>query len=270
LIRSIRIRRRSAAALAGALALAGERGAGAGETTLAEPIIEENVTDIDAVDVGSFELDLNAAALRSADTRTGLWRSSLEFEWRALDRLGIGGELATGAASDGWSPASPSVLSPRGTVSYVAARDFDRQMFLQLEANARRSFGDAPAQTDPTEIALPYSAGIRGAAGLGPVVMRFGALAAAGGSYAHAPVHGSYAAILTLPSPEAMRFYVGGELLADWARRAPFVAIPELLLLTRVFEKPIRFGLGLPATLGARDEERALGLAFRLVLEPEE
>jgi hypothetical protein len=88
-----------------------------------------------------------------------------------------------------------------------------------------------------------------------------------GGSVAHAPVRGSYAALWDFPIARS-HFDLGAELVADWARPSPFMLMPEALFLTPILGKPVRFGFGVPFTLGAKGDEGAWGFAFRIVAEP--
>jgi hypothetical protein len=253
-----------------ALAALAARHAHAGETTLAEPIIEENITDVDGTEIGTLEFDVTGAALASRASRTGLYRSSLEAEWRPLDRLGLGAELATNGTLDGASPLSPSAFVPRGAASYVVLRDRERVFYLQAETSYRHAFGDEAILHDPTESALPFSSGLRMATQAGPFTIRAALFVEAGGASAHAPVRAGYAVLANFFGDGGARFYVGAEAVADWARERPFVVVPEALFLTRVFDKPMRFGLGVPTTVGARGEESSFGIAFRIVLEPDE
>jgi hypothetical protein len=245
------------------------RAAQAGEATLAEPIVEENITDVDASKVGTLEFDLTGASLASRSTmRPGTWSSEIEAEWRPWDRLGFGGGLASGGPTSGLSPTSAKTLTPRLAVSYVFIRDRPHQLFLQWEMSARYAAGDAASQGDPLEAALPYTFGVRWATEVGPLTLRAGLLGEAGGGFAHAPLRQSYGALLKcfdVPS----RFYVGAELMEDWARASPVVVVPEAQFLARLLGEPIRAGFGVPATLGAK-EQAEVGVAFRVVVEPDD
>jgi len=253
------------AALAASVTLSAAR-ARAGETTLAEPIIEENITDADATDVGTLEIDLTGAALRSPSS--GLWRSAVEAEWRPIDRLGVGAEIGTSGVLDGTSPHGPDAYEPRGAVSWVVGRDAPRNLYLQAEIAARWS--DASGGfVDPTESALPYTFGLRSATRAGPFTLRAAAVGEAGGASAHVPVRASGAALGEVIAL-GTRFYLGAEAIADWARARPFLVVPEALLLRRIGRLPLRFGVGVPFTVGARGEQSSYGIAFRIVLEPSE
>lgn len=245
------------------------RAAWAGETTLAEPIIEENITDVDGTEVGTLELDATGLLLRPRGTGPGLWGTALEGEWRAVDRLGIGGELALGGTTSAFKPTSANVYTPRIAGSYVVFRDWERQLFLQAEASARTTFGDEPPLANLAESALPYRGGLRLATQGGPVTFRAGAFGEAGGGFAHAPVRLSTATLVNfIGAPN--RFYIGAEAMADWARASPFLVVPEALFLTRLLGAPIRFGVGVPLTVGAKGNDGSYGCAFRFVIEPDE
>lgn len=250
-------------------ALARAHAARAGETTMAEPIVEENITDVDATRTGTIELDLTGEALAARNpSNFGTWASELEAEWRPVDRLGLGGGFGVGGPTSGISPSAMSTSTARGAVSYVFVRDREHRIFLQLEAAARRGVESAVTLQSPLDTALPYSFGVRWANAVGPFTLRSAFVGEAGDQSSHAPVRQSQALLLEcIGAP--VRFYLGAELVEDWARPAPFTFVPEVLLLSRILGQPIRAGIGMPATLGAR-ERGEIGVAFRFVFEPEE
>jgi hypothetical protein len=249
--------------------LGGIRAAQAGETTLAEPMIEENITDIDAAKVGTLEFDLTGASLASrAAGRPGTWSTEIESEWRPLDRLGLGGALAAGGPTSGLSPTSVTSFTPRLAASYVFVRDRPHELFLQWEMSARYAAEKDSALGDPLEATLPYAFGVRWATEVGPLTLRSAVLGEAGGSFVHAPLRQSYAALLKCLDFSSL-FYLGAELIDDWARTSPVVVVPEAELLTRLFGVPIRAAVGVPATVGAK-EGAELGVGFRFVVEPDE
>ncbi len=240
----------------------------AGETTLAEPIVEENITDVDATEIGTLEVDVTGSTIRPNQRgRAGTWASALEAEWRPVDRLGLGAELSMGDATNGLAPRAPTNIGTRVAASYVFLRDLRRNLFLQAEAAAR--WEGETAFPNPVDSALPYTFGVRWATQLGPITLRAASMGEASGAWAHAPVRASTAALARLVGPP-IRAYVGVEVIADWARQSPLLAVPQALLLFRAFGAPIRVGVGVPVTLGARVEDAAFGIAFRLVLEPDE
>lgn len=245
------------------------RQARAGETTMSEPVIEENVTDVDGREAPTIEFDLTPGLLRAQHSNAGLWKNGLEAEWRPFDRFGVGAELDATGSLDGWKPVGPVDIDARGALSYVFLRDFERRIFLQAEVAGRYGGTAALALIDPTESVLPYSFGLRTATNLGPIDFRFNALGEAGGSSAHAPVKGSAAALYTMIG-EHVRGALGAELVADWARSSPFLAAPEGQFLVRVFGKPVRFEVAVPITVGAKGNDASYGVAFRFVIEPNE
>ena len=256
----------------------------AGGTTLAEPIIEENITDIDAVETGTLEIDVTGALVRGRGGRGGGWAAGFEAEWRAIDRLGLGGELSTGGATTGLSPETPAVTSMRGAASYVFLRDAARRIYLQAEATGRYDAGSSEGVDFVTEAELPYTFGLRWATELGPLTLRGAAFGEAGGGYAHAPVRASTAVLFELSAPSgrrppsadlrsarsANRVYLGGEAMADGARAAPLLLVPEALLLIHPFGPPVRIGVGLPIGVHPRQGDGSFGFALRVVFEPDE
>jgi hypothetical protein len=239
----------------------------AGETTLAEPVVEENITDVDAVETGTLEFDATGAALGARSRNAGTWRGGVEAEWRAVDRLGIGVEMSVAGPLDRRGLHAPSTYEPRGAVSYVFARDDERRMYLQAEAAARWQAGGAPPEIDPTEPDQPYVAGVRAATVLGPMTLRAALLGEAGSDHAHA--RASWAALFGFVGSWG-RLYLGAELLGDWARPSPFLVVPEVLVLAPVASRPIRLGIGAPLSLGPLRDNPVAGIAVRLVLEPNE
>ena len=262
--------RTKVAAVLGVLVALIAHEARAGETTMSEPVIEENITDIDGRESPTIEFDLTPGLEHAQHSNAGLWKNGLEMEWRPFDRAGIGLEVDSTGSLDGAMPIGPVLVVPRGALSYVVARDFERNLFLQAELGGRYNGSDtALALVDPTEFALPYWAALRGAAKLGPLDMRSAVIGEAGGTAVHAPVRMSAAALYTIIGG-ATRGAFGAELWADWARQAPFVVAPQAQYLMRVFGKPMRFEVAVPITVGAKGDDASYGLAFRVVLEPDE
>ena len=176
--KGIRMRRTFSAVLGGLSLLGAAHFARAGETTLAEPLIQENITDIDALEVGSLEFDLTPAYLRAQHSSAGLWTTGLEAEWRPIDRLGVGAEVDLAGALDGSTFVPPAHVVPRASLSYVFLRDFERSVFLQAELGGRYDGSSDLALIDPTEMVLPYR--VRGATVLGPIDTRVSVLGEAG------------------------------------------------------------------------------------------
>jgi hypothetical protein len=262
------MRRRAYAAALGLVVLA-TRPARAEETTMAEPVIDENITDIDSREKNSFEVDLTPGVFRSTSARSGFWHTAVEAEWRPFDRTGLGLELDAAGALDGARPTGATHIIPRGALSYVVFRDFDRQLFLQAEVGARYETTLPLTLVDPTEFGQPYWAGLREATKLGPIELRTGAFGQAGATAVHAPVRASEAVLYSIIGATT-RGAIGAEVLADWSRAAPFVLAPEAQLLARVFGHPIRFGAAVPFTLRARGNEGAYGVALKFIFEPDE
>jgi len=257
------------ACVAVCLTLVGARTARAGESTIPEPVVEENITDVDASRVGTVEVDFTGSMLAPrAAPKTGSWSSELEAEWRPVDRLGLGAGVAWGGSTSGFSPTSAGAVVPRVAASYVFVRDRPRHLYFQWEASARAVNREAAALDDPLEATLPYTAGVRWATQAGPFTLRAGLIGEAGGSFAHAPIRQSYGALLQC-FDLGSRLYLGAELVEDWARASPLLVVPEVLLLSRLLGAPVRLGIGVPSTLGARDRSEA-GIAVRFVLEPDE
>lgn len=69
---------------------------------------------------------------------------------------------------------------------------------------------------------------------------------------------------------ESLRGAISAELIADWARPAPFLVAPAAQFLTRILGKPVRFEVAVPMTVSAKESDAAYGIAFRFVIEPNE
>lgn len=232
-------------------------------------MVEENITDVDAAEVGTLEVDLTGATLASRKPgRAGNWSSEIEAEWRPVDRLGLGGGLASQGPTSGLSPTSAKAVTPRLAASYVFVRDRSRQLFLQWEMSARYGLGEGSSHPDALEAALPYTFGVRWASEVGPFTLRSGVLGEAGGGFVHAPLRQSYGVLLKCFDVPT-RIYLGAELIEDWARTSPLLVVPEAQFLARVFGAPIRVAFGVPASLGAK-EQPEIGVGFRFVVEPSE
>src|SRR5207245_9399025 len=72
-----------------------------------EPLLTESITDLDGALAGEVEIDVSASVLRRA-TGPGQWQSSVEVEWRAVERLGLALERGVGR---GRGSRTASVLS---------------------------------------------------------------------------------------------------------------------------------------------------------------
>ena len=102
-----------------------DRVGSAGHSKMPEPLLTESITDLDGLDANEVELDGNAFGGRSAAAAT-VWQSSLEAEWRALERLGLALEVglsgATGSPSSSSPPSSDwtTTTQPNRTDQYAS------------------------------------------------------------------------------------------------------------------------------------------------------
>lgn len=238
------------------------------DVPLAEPVIEENITDIESREAGTLELDTTHTMVHARNNANGVWRSTLEAEWRPFGRLGVGGDLGYGGTMNGASLRDPA-LSARGTLSYAFLQDFERMLFLQAESSARHPEGYSLALADLTESALPYTAGVRSALLVRSFTLRAAVFVEGGGPSAHAPVRTSWAALYGIAIGSSV-FYVGSEAVADWAQRSPFAVAPEVLAVVPIGRRNVRFGLAFPTSVGAVSEQSSFGVSLRVVLEPDD
>ena len=254
--------------LLGLSVMGGARVVRAGGEHLPEPVLQENITDIDARDVGDVEFDFTPGYVHAQHSSSGLWATGFEAEWRPIDRLGIGGEVELSGDLAGARFLAPVHVVPRLSASFVFVRDFTRKVFLQAEVGGRYEGSSELAQLDPTEFVLPYWAGVRGATVVGPVNFRMSALAEAGGSFIHAPLSTGGAALL--PFEGTANAAVGVEVITDWARRYPVLLAPEVQFVTQALGRPVRLQVAFPVTLGAKGQDATYGISLRFVLEPDE
>ncbi len=238
------------------------------EAPLAEPVIEENITDVDSMETGTLELDTTHTVVHARHNPNGVWRDAIEAEWRPFARAGIGAELGLGGTMEGASLKDPAIAS-RGTLSYVFTQDFARMIFLQGETSAQYPTSSSSALLDLTEPALPYTAGLRGALLFHSLTLRAAAFFEGGGASSHAPVRASWAALYGIPLGSFV-VHLGSEAVADWAQPRPFLVAPEALVVTPVFGKSVRFGMAFPTSIGATREQSSFGVSLRAVLEPQD
>ena len=228
-----------------------------------EPLLTESITDLDGAVTGEVEIDVGASALRRANG-PGQWQSSVEVEWRALERLGLALELGVGRVLD--SARSPAI-SVRPAASWVLIHSQPLDCHLMAEVSARIS-GDATEDVqDPGEAAMPLSGGLRFGIRNGWLTVRTFLGAGAGSHSAHAVPLRAQAAVLAELGGKGRLGFAGFEVDTDWARRTPLTVAANLILRGGTLQVPFDLGIAVPWTPQSRYGDGSIGVLVRLILE---
>jgi hypothetical protein len=228
-----------------------------------EPLLTESITDLDGTRAGEVEIDVSASALHR-ETGAGQWQSSVEVEWRALERLGFALDLGVGRAFDS---ARSTVVSVRPAASWVLMHAQPLDCHLMAELSGRVSRDDNEDLQDPGEGALPVSGGLRFGIRTGWLTARTFLGAGAGSHSAHAVPLRAQAAVLAELGPKGRLGFAGFEVDADWARRTPVTLAANLILRGGTVHVPLDLGIAVPWTPQSRYGDASVGVLVRLILE---
>ncbi len=228
-----------------------------------EPLLTESITDLDGSGAGEVEVDVNGSALRRT-TAVRQWQSSVEVEWRALERLGLALDLGVGRVLDG---ATSPVLSVRPAASWVLTHSQPLDFHLMAEVSARISRDATEDVQDPGDGALPFSGGFRFGIRHGWLTIRTFLGAGAGGHSAHAVPLRAQAAVLAEFGREGRLGFAGFEMDSDWARRTPLTLAANLVLRGAHLHVPFDLGIALPWTPQSRYGDASVGVLVRLIVE---
>jgi hypothetical protein len=226
-----------------------------------EPLLTESITDLDGTRAGDVEIDVSTSALRR-ETGAGQWQSSVEVEWRALERLGLALDLAVGRALD-----SATVISVRPAASWVLMHSQSLDCHLMAELSGRISSEGTEDVQDPGEGALPLSGGLRFGIRNGWLTVRTFLGAGAGSHSAHAVPLRAQAAVLAEFGREGRLGFAGFEADTDWARRTPLTLAANLILRGGTVHVPFDLGIAVPWTPQSRYGDASVGVLVRLILE---
>jgi len=229
-----------------------------------EPLLTESITDLDGSEAGEVEVDVNGSVLRRTTTGVRQWQSSVEVEWRALERLGLALDLGVGRVLDG--AASP-VMSVRPAASWVLMHSQPLDFHLMAEVSARISQDATEEVQDPGDGALPLSGGFRFGIRHGWLTVRTFLGAGAGSHSAHAVPLRAQAAVLAEFGREGRLGFAGFEMDTDWARRTPLTLAANLILRGAHLHLPFDLGIALPWTPQSRYGDASVGVLVRLILE---
>jgi hypothetical protein len=232
------------------------------EEPLPEPLINETTTDIDGTEAGEAEFEGNGIWLRARRGGATSLDTSLEVEWLILRRLGLRLEPSLERDKDGRSATSFGV---GGGLSWKLLQDFERQVFVDVEARGRWPFTrETYLRIDEPELpfALATNAGMR----LGFLTLRGSLGIEFGNTTPAAAPRAGLAALAPLDASGRFGFF-GLEVNMDAARGAPLIVAPNLVPNFVPAGFPLRVGLALPWVVGAEGTRPSFGLYVRLFYE---
>lgn len=166
----------------------------------------------------------------------------MEVEWRALDRLGLGVDVGVVG-----QPGGPAGVSAQVAASFSLLHDQVHGLHLQLEGTLRVLEAEGALEAaDLGDGTLPAWLGVRGGLWLGPLALRTLVGLGLGGTSAHAVPLRAQAALLWPLGGGGRIGTVGVEADGDWARRAPLVLAPDLILDGAPWGMPLRLAVAVP------------------------
>ena len=228
-----------------------------------EPLLTESITDLDDERAGEVEVDVNGSAFRRTSA-VRQWQSSVEVEWRALERLGLALDLGVGRAL---GQATSPVMSVRPAASWVLTHSQPLDFHLMAEVSARISHDATEDVQDPGDGALPLSGGIRFGIRHGLLTVRTFLGASGGGHSAHAVPLRAQAAVLAEFGREGRLGFAGFEMDTDWARRTPLTLAGNLILRGAHLQVPFDLGIAVPWTPHSQYADASVGILVRLIFE---
>ena len=228
-----------------------------------EPLLTESITDLDGARAGEVEVDVNGLVLRRTSA-VRQWQTSVEAEWRALERLGLALDLGVGRVLDG---ATSPAISVRPAASWVLTHSQPLDFHLMAEVSARISHDATENVQDPGEGALPFSGGVRFGIRHRWLTVRTFLGAGAGGHSPHAVPLRAQAAVLAELGREGRLGCAGFEMDADWARRMPPTLAMNFILRGAHLHVPFDLGIAVPWTPQSRYGDASVGVLVRLILE---
>jgi hypothetical protein len=237
-----------------------------GRPPFPEPIFGESVTDIDSVEPGEIELEIDGfeSVARRAGSR--LYQTSVEVEWKAWSRLGLRFEPTFESSRPERSTVTDATFGFEGAAAWGLVHDFARDFHLQVEAAGRFLDDGAPAfASQPGESPAPFTLDLKSALRLGEESLRASLGAEGGGLVAHAPirVQGSW----LHPFTSDLRYgSYGFEVDADFGRPLPVTVAPNVWTDVTPLGLPLELGVGIPIVLGASDTLPAAGVYLRLMI----
>jgi hypothetical protein len=245
--------------------------AGDDKLPLAEPIIGESISDIDATEAGETEISVIGAAAWRADDGAIMWGSELEVETRANAKLGVSAEVDLGGVVNG-DPSEPAhEFSTRFAAAYSILQDFKHDLHVQLFGSARISFASEEEAArnpvlafDPSVSSLPYVVGLHAGWRRGRLNLR-ATLTGGFGAPLNVPLAANVA-VLVQGATRRINYFWGAEVNADGSRFAPFMVLPEASIEFLVGDVPLRIGALVPLIVGHSQSTFAAGGLLRIMI----
>jgi hypothetical protein len=204
----------------------------------------------------------------SRSQRAGAWSGSLEVEWRATARVGLGLEIGLRGPLGAGSAGGARAVSLRPAASVLLLHDQANDFHLMAEASGRFE-EDGALPSEPGELGLPAMFGLRAGLRQGFVTLRAGAgLGLGSGSARRVPLRGGLAVLLGL-GPGGRFGFAGVEIDGDRARRTPLVLAPQFVVDAKALGLPALVGFALPLRIDPEGQEPRLGFLLRVMLEIE-
>ncbi len=228
-----------------------------------EPLLTESITDLDGTHAGEVEIDLNGAASRRTSAPRQ-WQSSVEIEWRALERLGLALDLGVGGVLDA---ASSPVVSFRPAASWVLLHSQPLDFHLMAEASGRILQDATNDPQEPGEGTSLVSGGLRAGIRRGWLTVRTFLGAGAGGRSARSVPLRAQAAVLAEFGRDGRLGFAGFEMDADWSRPEPVTVAPNFVLHGAPVHVPFDLGIAAPWTPRSRYGNASIGLLVRVIVE---
>jgi hypothetical protein len=232
---------------------------------LPESLLTESATDVDAEAGGEVEYEANVATVGARAGGAHATLTSLEVEWRVLRQFGLRIEPSWARVVDAGATAGRNTFGVSGALAFGLFHDFPRDMHLQLEVLGRTLDSQNAHVFEPGESELPGAADLVSAVRHGGWTLRTTVGGEVGGSFAHAPVHTDLALLTGIVHDERYG-YLAIEARADWAREAPLVIAPEVVVNTPPLGLPFRLGVAVPINVGAAATATSYGIFVRLIL----
>lgn len=233
-----------------------------GRPPMPEPIFTETVTDLDGDEAGEIELEIDGATILARRGGARQTTASAELEWLATRRLGLRLEPGLVRSTEA-GESRHATFALGGGVSWKLYQDFEHDFHTQLEIVSRLP-RNATRIAEAGEPGQPVAADLRSGVRVGLLTLRGGLGVGIGDTAARSPPLRMSIAALTGFTETARYGFLGLELDADGARRAPFIVAPNVVADCTSVGLPFRVAFGVPLSLGARETEPSLGIYLRL------
>jgi hypothetical protein len=158
-------------------------------------------------------------------------------------------------------------IGASGGVSLKLVQDLRHDFYADLEVLGRLP-PDEQRIAQPGDPAQPIAVDMNAAFRAAPLTLRWSVGVGALGDAEHVPLRGALAALFPWEHTERYGFW-GVEVSADGARRSPFIASLDIVPNLVPAGIPLRFGVAIPVTIAARDEEPSYGFFLRIFYESE-